>query len=146
VAPLDLSGKRVLVLGAETEPGEAISGLLVAAGASVAMVAASGEPEPAFALKRSARRLGAAVAQAIDATNDMAVRIMVRQVSKQLRGLDAFVYCGPDDARVRTLALQYGQKELSRFGGGVLVDAEGRSAEEAFRELASALAAPPANG
>ena len=33
------------------------------------------------------------IAQAIDATNEAAVRVMVRQVSKELGGLDGAVYC-----------------------------------------------------
>lgn len=138
----DLSGKRVLLVGAETDLGAEIARALAEAGAALALIAASNDPQAAFAVQRLARKLNAPVSQAIDATNEMAVRVMVRQVSRDLRGLDAVVFCGPDDARMRTLALQFGQKELGRRGGGVLVDAEGRSSDEAFTEIASALAAP----
>ena len=140
-----LPGKRILLLGAETELGAEIARALAEAGASLALIAASNDPQTAFAVQRLARKIGAPVSQAIDATNEMAVRVMVRQVSKELGGLDAVVFCGPDDARVRTLALQFGQKELGRFGGGLLVDAEGRSGSDAFTELAEALAASPAS-
>ncbi len=142
----DLTGKRVLLLGAETELGAEIARALAEASASLALIAASNDPQTAFAVQRLARKLGAPVSQAIDATNEMAVRVMVRQVSKELGGLDAVVFCGPDDTRIRTLALQFGRKELSRFGGGLLVDAAGRTPQEAFDELARALAAPPASG
>jgi len=92
-----LSGKRVLILGAETEIGRAVTTAVAEAGASVAAVAATSDAEAAFAVQRLARRLSAGgrkvIAQAIDATNDAAVRVMVRQVSKELGGLDAVVYC-----------------------------------------------------
>jgi len=142
----DLSGKRVLLLGAEADLGAEIASALADAGASLALIAASNDPQTAFAVQRLARKLGAPVSQAIDAMNEMAVRVMVRQVSKELGGLDAVIFCGPDDAGVRALTLQFGQKELGRHGGGVLVDAEGRSAQDAFAELAAALAAPPPSG
>ncbi len=142
----DLTGKRVLLIGAETDLGADIARALAEAGASLALIAASNDPQTAFAVQRLARKLSTPLSQAIDATNEMAVRVMVRQVSKELRGLDAVVFCGPDDARMRTLALQFGQKELGRHGGGVLVDAEGRSAAEALVELATALAAPSPSG
>jgi cation diffusion facilitator CzcD-associated flavoprotein CzcO len=146
VATADLTGKRILLIGAETELGAEIARALAGAGASVAVIASSNDAQTAFAVQRLARQLSAPASQAIDATNEMAVRVMVRQVSKELRGLDAVVFCGPDDARVRTLALRFGQKELGRFGGGVLVDAEGRSPEDAFAELAEALAGPAPSG
>lgn len=141
----DPTGKRVLLLGAETDLGAEIARALAEVGAALALVAASNDPQTAFAVQRLARKLGAPVSQAIDATNEMAVRVMVRQVSKELGGLDGVVFCGPDDARIRTLALQFGQKELSRFGGGLLVDAEGRTVQDAFDELARVLAASPAS-
>ena len=141
-----LSGKRVLLLGAETDVGAEIARGLAEAGASLALIATSNDTQTAFGVQRLARKLGAPVSQAIDATNEMAVRVMMRQVSKELRGLDAVIFCGPDVARVRALALQFGQKELGRRGGGVLVDAEGRTPQEAFAELAAALAAPRPSG
>jgi len=138
----DLTGKRILLLGADTDLGAEIARALAEAGAALALIAVSNDPQTAFAVQRLARKLGASVSQAIDATNEMAVRVMVRQVSKELRGLHAVVFCGPDDARIRSLALQWGQKELGRHGGGVLIDAEGRSAADALAELAAALAGP----
>lgn len=143
MATPNLSGKRILLIGAETSLGAELAAALGQAGASLAIVTAANDPATAFAVKRLARKAGAIVAQAIDATNEMAVRVMVRQVSKQLGGLDAVVFCGPEDGRIRALALRFGQKELSRFGGGVLVDAQGRTATQAFAELAAALAASP---
>jgi NAD(P)-dependent dehydrogenase (short-subunit alcohol dehydrogenase family) len=92
----DLTGKRVLILGAETEIGRAVTTGVAESGASVAAVAATSDAEAAFAVQRLARRLSSgerkAIAQAIDATNEAAVRVMVRQMSKELGGLDAVVY------------------------------------------------------
>ena len=95
----DLAGKRVLLLGAETERGAEFARALGEAGALLALIAASNDPQTAFSVQRLARKLDAPVSQAIDATNEMAMRVMVRQVSKQLRGLDAVVLCGPEEAR-----------------------------------------------
>jgi hypothetical protein len=92
VTTSDLSSKRLLLIGVETELGAEIARALAEAGASLALIAASNDPQTAFAVQRLARKLGAPVSQAIDATNEMAVRVMVRQVSKELRGLHAVVF------------------------------------------------------
>ena len=126
---IGLNGKRVLVLGAETEIGRAVVTAVAEAGASVAAVAATSEAEAAFAVQRLARRLSSderkVIAQAIDATNEAAMRVMVRQVSKELGGLDAVALVTTEAARQREfsmdLARQYGGRELSRSGGGKLV-------------------------
>lgn len=114
----------MLLLGAETEVGRAVADALASAGADVAVVAATSDAEAAFAVQRLARRLSA-VAQAIDATNEMAVRVMVRQVAKQLGGLDAVVFCldiDPSDRRALDFALVYGARQMERGGGGVFVE------------------------
>jgi len=123
-----LAGQRVLILGAETEIGRAVTTAVAEVGASVAAVAAASDAEAAFAVQRLARGLSAerkVIAQAIDATNEAAVRVMVRQVSKELGGLDAVVLVTTEAARQREfsmdLARQYGGRELSRGGGGKLV-------------------------
>ena len=119
-----LAGKRVLVLGAETPLGQALVSALAAAGARPSPVAAAGDVQSAFAVQRLARRVGA-LGRAIDATNEMAVRVVVRQVSKQLDGLDAIVCClGSGDgeaAKVLALLLRFGGRELARTGGGAFV-------------------------
>ncbi|HEU4760445.1 MAG TPA: SDR family oxidoreductase [Dehalococcoidia bacterium] len=122
-----LSGKRVLVLGAETDVGRAIAETLAGAGASLALVAASNDAQAAFTVQRLARRLGAA-AQAIDATNEAAVRVMTRQVAKALGGLDAVVFCADRSQPVErptALAVRFAGKELARSGGTfIAVDVE----------------------
>jgi NAD(P)-dependent dehydrogenase (short-subunit alcohol dehydrogenase family) len=125
--PGQLANKRVLLLGAETEAGGAVAQALAAEGAALAIVASSPGAETAFAVQRLARRLNA-VAQAIDAGNEAAVRVMVRQVSKQLGGLDAIVFCADrtrpfaDELR---FAVRFGAKDLARTGGTfVAVDVE----------------------
>src|SRR3989441_5855545 len=94
-----LNGKRVLILGAETEIGRAVTTAVAEAGASVAAVAASSDAEAAFAVQRLARRLSSGerkvIAQAIDATNEAAMRVMVRQGSKGAGGVGAGVLVTP---------------------------------------------------
>lgn len=113
VANVDLTGKRILVVGAETGPGRAIAVELADDGATVAAVATSNDPDTAFAMKRLSRKLGGP-AQAIDATNDMAVRVMVRQIAKELGGLDAIVCAVPEAA---PLLAKHGGKQLDRSEG-----------------------------
>lgn len=115
---MDLTGKRTLVAGVETDIGRTVATALADAGAAVAVVATINDPDTAFATQRLARKLGGP-GQAIDGTNDMAVRVMVRQVSKELGGLDAIVLCTSPDA-TRLLA-RYGGKELDRSDGRHLV-------------------------
>ncbi|MFQ5879539.1 MAG: SDR family NAD(P)-dependent oxidoreductase, partial [Dehalococcoidia bacterium] len=92
----DLSGKAALVLGC-SEVGSVAATALAEAGADVAVVAASQEGAEVMAAKRTARRLEEmgrrSLAQAIDATNSTAVQVMVRQVAKELGGLDVLVNC-----------------------------------------------------
>jgi hypothetical protein len=118
VANVDLTGKRVLVAGVETGVGRTVATALADAGATVAVVAIVNDPDTAFATQRLARKLGGP-GQAIDGKNDMAVRVMVRQVSKEMGGLDAIVLCTTPEA-TRLLA-RYGGKELDRSGGRHLV-------------------------
>jgi len=113
-----LTGKRVLVLGAETPDGRSLAPVLAVAGAQLALVAANPDAESAFAVQRLARRLNA-VSQAIDAANETAVRVMLRQVSKQLGGLDAIVFCAEPLHLPHALAL--GSKELARSGSRTFV-------------------------
>jgi NAD(P)-dependent dehydrogenase (short-subunit alcohol dehydrogenase family) len=117
-----MPAKRVLLLGAETDLGRACAEALAETGATLALVAATNDADAAFAVKRLARRLGAPVSQAIDATNEAAVRVMVRQVSKALGGIEAVVDTTGTAARetVQRLAV----REMDRTGGGVFVVAE----------------------
>ena len=125
---IGLSGKRVLVLGAETEIGRAVVTAVAEAGASVAAVAATSDAEVAFVVQRLARRLSSGrrkvIAQAIDATNEAAVRVMVRQVSKELGGLNAVVFCGDggdDTFDAMRLTHRLGSREVEKSGGGRII-------------------------
>jgi len=126
---------RALVLGAETPAGRALAAALAAAGARIALVAAGADTAAAFEVQRLSRRLGA-LSQAIDATNEMAVRVMTRQVAKALGGLDALFFCadlGAATAEALALACRFAAREMARAGGGVIV-------------VASAAAPPPPEG
>ncbi|HXG41712.1 MAG TPA: SDR family NAD(P)-dependent oxidoreductase [Dehalococcoidia bacterium] len=121
-------GKRVVVLGAETAVGRALAQALAEAGARLALVAASPESEAAFAVQRLARRLSRpghdpVLPQAIDAGNEMAVRVMARQMAKALGGVDALFFCadlGPTTPVALELACRYFSREMGRTGGGVI--------------------------
>jgi len=114
---------RALVLGAETPAGRALAAALAAAGARIALVAAGADTAAAFEVQRLSRRLGA-LSQAIDATNEMAVRVMTRQVAKALGGLDALFFCadlGPKTEASLALACRFAAREMARAGGGAIV-------------------------
>lgn len=124
----DLTGKRIILLGAETEPGPAIASALAAAGAHLALVAVRSDAQSAYAAQRLARRVSApgrmALHQAIDATNEMAVRVMVRQVGKDLGGVDAAIFCaalGHHTSEAVSLALRHCAREMARSRGGTFV-------------------------
>jgi NAD(P)-dependent dehydrogenase (short-subunit alcohol dehydrogenase family) len=132
----NLSGKRVLILGAETDLGRAIATALTDAGATVALVAAAPDAEAAFAVQRLARRLAAPehkiVSQAIDATNRTAVRVMMRQIAKATGGLHAAVLAadaGRLGARGCNLAFRFASEEFMRGGGGAFVAVAGNPLE-----------------
>ena len=114
---------RALVLGAETPAGRALAAALAAAGARIALVAAGADTAAAFEVQRLSRRLGT-LSQAIDATNEMAVRVMTRQVAKALGGLDALFFCadlGPKTEVSLALACRFAAREMARTGGGAIV-------------------------
>lgn len=115
-----LGGMRALVLGAETAAGRHLATALAAAGAPTAIVAAGVEAEVAFAVQRLSRRIGAA-SQAIDAGNEMAVRVMTRQMSKALGGLELLLFCadlGDATAGALALAARFAAREMTRAGAG----------------------------
>ena len=115
--------KRTLILGAETAAGRVLATALAAAGARTAIVAARADATVAFEVQRLSRRIGAA-SQAIDATNEMAVRVMTRQLSKRLGGLDLLLFCadlGDGTANALALASRFAAREIARTGEGAIV-------------------------
>ncbi|HEY8491352.1 MAG TPA: SDR family oxidoreductase [Dehalococcoidia bacterium] len=91
----ELAGKRALVVGAEGQAGRAIGLALAEAGADVALVAATADPAAAFALRRLGGQVEAlgrrSLTQATDVTSSQGAQVMVRQVAKELGGLDVLV-------------------------------------------------------
>jgi NAD(P)-dependent dehydrogenase (short-subunit alcohol dehydrogenase family) len=138
VANPDLPGRRVLLLGAETDLGRAIAAALAEAGARVALIGATNDAETAFEVKRLARKVGAEVSQAIDATNEMAVRVMVRQVSKALGGLDG-VLCALENDEALGLVRRHAGREFARLGvtGAVAVLRPDAPPDDALAALAA---------
>jgi NAD(P)-dependent dehydrogenase (short-subunit alcohol dehydrogenase family) len=132
---------RALVLGAETPAGQALATALAGDGARLALVAASVDAGTAFEVQRLSRRLGA-LSQAIDATNEMAVRVMTRQVAKALGGLDALFFCadlGAATAEALALACRFAAREMApdRGRGGVIVAASAAGAAADIGTLAA---------
>ena len=123
MAQAHLREKRALILGAETAAGRVLATALAAAGADIAIVAARTDATVAFEVQRLSRRIGAA-SQAIDATNEMAVRVMIRQLSKRLGGLDLLLFCadlGDGTANALALASRFAAREIARTGEGAIV-------------------------
>ncbi len=123
MASAQFSGIRALVLGAETAAGRLLATALADADARTVIVAASAEAEVAFAVQRLSRRIGAA-SQAIDANNKMAVRVMIRQVSKALGGLDLLLFCadlGEKTGGALALAARFAAREIARSGDGTIL-------------------------
>ncbi len=125
MAEAQLGGVRALVLGAETAAGQLLAAALATAGARTTIVAAKPDAAVAFAVQRLSRRIGAA-SQAIDATNEMALRVMTHQVSKRLGGLDLLVFCadlGNETQSALALAVRFAAREMARTGGGSILAA-----------------------
>lgn len=135
------TSKRVLLLGAETELGAETALALAEAGHILALIASTPDADAAFAVQRLARKLGAS-SQAIDATNEAAVRVMVRQVAKDLGRLDATVVCATDPI-VIALAGRIADREMNRTDGGLFVAA--RSGQTPA-DIVAAVAASSVNG
>jgi NAD(P)-dependent dehydrogenase (short-subunit alcohol dehydrogenase family) len=89
----DLTGKRALVVGAATGAGRAIALALAEAGADVALCGTSAQD--AMAVRKTAREvrdLGrTAIEQTTDVSSGQGAQVMVRQVAKELGGIDVLV-------------------------------------------------------
>jgi NAD(P)-dependent dehydrogenase (short-subunit alcohol dehydrogenase family) len=90
-----LSGKRALVVGAASSVGGAIALALSEAGADVTVTTSTPKASEALAVKRLAQKIATTgarrEAQALDASLGTAVQVMVRQVVKDVGGLDILV-------------------------------------------------------
>jgi 3-oxoacyl-[acyl-carrier protein] reductase len=91
----DLSGKRALVLGAASSVGQAIALALSEAGADVTVTTATPKASETLAVKRLAQKIAITgprhEPQALDASLGTAVQVMIRQVVKDVGGLDILV-------------------------------------------------------
>jgi len=91
----DLSGKRALVVGAASSVGRAIALALSEAGADVTVTTATPKASEVLAVKRLARQIAMTglrrEPRALDASLGTAVQVMVRQVVKDMGGLDILV-------------------------------------------------------
>lgn len=91
----DLSGKRALVLGAATGVGRSVALAFAEAGADLALATVTSSAEEALALRKTAREVRevgrTAIEQSVDASSGQGAQVMVRQVSKELGGIDVLV-------------------------------------------------------
>ncbi len=97
----DLTGKRALVVGADNAAGKAIALALAEAGAHVALSSITNDGESMLASKRVRDEIAKAyperiaIATATDVTLGAGVQVMVRQVAKEMGGIDILI-CAPD--------------------------------------------------
>ena len=84
----DLTGRRVIVYGAESTIGGSIVEGCREAGATVGVASASAGGEALFALKKAA---AGGPSEAVDLTNGTNVQVATRKLSKALGGADAAV-------------------------------------------------------
>ncbi|MEX0785522.1 MAG: SDR family oxidoreductase [Dehalococcoidia bacterium] len=89
----DLTGKRALVVGAATGAGHAIALALAEAGADIALCGTNAQQ--AMDVRKAAREVRDLGRTAIEQTTDVAsgqgAQVMVRQVAKELGGIDVLV-------------------------------------------------------
>jgi NAD(P)-dependent dehydrogenase (short-subunit alcohol dehydrogenase family) len=91
----DLTGKRALVVGAAAGAGRAMALALAEAGADLALASATMDGDEVMALRKVAREVRelrrTAIEQAVDSSSGQGVQVMVRQVAKELGGIDVLV-------------------------------------------------------
>ncbi|HEY8171904.1 MAG TPA: SDR family NAD(P)-dependent oxidoreductase, partial [Dehalococcoidia bacterium] len=91
----DLTGKRALVIGAASGAGRAIALALGEAGADVTVSSASNDGDEVMRVKSVQRELTKmgrkASTVATDVTLGTGVQVMVRQVAKEMDGIDILV-------------------------------------------------------
>ena len=91
----DLTGKRALVVGAGSGAGAAIALALAQAGADLALSAATNDANEMLAVRKTAKQardLGrTAIDTATDAATGQGAQVLVRQVAKELGGIDVLV-------------------------------------------------------
>jgi NAD(P)-dependent dehydrogenase (short-subunit alcohol dehydrogenase family) len=94
-----LLGKHALIMGPPATMAEPIAQELARLGADVALTTATNDAEEAFSLRRISRAVRALGRQSMNESVDMSigtgVQIAMRQVAKELGGLD-IVVIGPD--------------------------------------------------
>ena len=84
----DLSGRRVIVYGAEKPIATAIVEALREAGASVGVTSANTDGTSLFRLKKAG---GSGPTEAVDLSNGTNVQVATRKIAKELGGVDAAV-------------------------------------------------------
>ena len=127
----DLTGRRVVVYGAEKPVGSAIVEVLREAGASVGVTSAATDGTSLYRLKKAG---GDAPTESVDLANGTNVQVATRKISKALGGVDAAIvapnmyFAGP---LRKTLDADVQRVLMSNVGG---VYAAFRSASREFKD------------
>lgn len=161
----DLAGKRALVIGAGNPAGRAIALALGEAGADVTVSSTSNDGDEVMRTKRVTQELTKmgrkAATVATDVTLGQGVQVMVRQVAKEMEGIDILVNA-PDlflgKAAESTSDIEFnrvmqvnltgtfhacraGGKEMLRQGGGRIINVASVLGERAIAHAAAYCAA-----
>ena len=91
----DLTGKRALVVGAAKGAGRSIALGLAEVGCDLALTTTTSAADEALALRRTAREARdtgrTVIEQSVDASSGQGAQVMVRQIAKQMGGIDIVV-------------------------------------------------------
>ncbi len=91
----DLTGRRALVVGAASGAGREIALGLAEAGCDLALATTTTDANETLALRKTARAVReagrTAIEQSVDMSSGQGVQVMVRQVAKEMGGIDVLV-------------------------------------------------------
>lgn len=114
--PPDLTGRKALIMAAAGDAARAIALAFAEAGADVALTTATPDAEEAFELRRLAKRIGGTgrrtMVESVDMSLGTSVQVAVRQVAKELGGIDLLV--AAPDLRLQRPAERMSDVEWSR--------------------------------
>jgi len=109
-------------MGASGETASAVAIACAEAGADVAVTSATQDADEAFAIRRLAKRISdldrRSIAEAVDLSLGTNVQVAVRQIAKQLGGIDVLVVAA--DVRVVKPAERLSDSEWARVLNGNL--------------------------
>jgi NAD(P)-dependent dehydrogenase (short-subunit alcohol dehydrogenase family) len=131
----DLAGKRLLVIGGETEAGQALAGALAEAGAAIAIASLTQETGAEFAVNSALNELWAlgreGIALVIDASDGEELSRGIAQAEREIGRLDAACVAG-EGVALEALRSALGERPVVEIEQDV-------SVQEALASLGAAL-------